>query len=148
MWTGYRADEAGVEPGDLLVAINALPVTDLDQLELLAGEMWDGALMLTVDRLGEFVNIPLFTAAEAEETGIDGTGLVWNPPPAGLTVETVAADSRAADAGIRTGDRLLRIDGIEITGVEDVRNVLAPERETAAFLELERDGHRFWLLLR
>ena len=73
---------------------------------------------------------------------------MWNPPPAGLTVETVAADSRAADAGIRTGDRLLRIDGIEITAAEDVRNVLAPERETAAFLELERDGRRFGLLLR
>ena len=148
VWTGYRADEAGIEPGDLLLAINALPVTDVDRLELLADEMWDSALTLTVDRLGDIVNVPLPVAGEAEETGTVGTGLVWNPPPAGLTVETVAAYSRAADAGIRSGDRLLRIDGIEITDADDVRNVLVPERETAAFLELERDGRRFGLLLR
>ena len=63
-------------------------------------------------------------------------------------MDTVAADSRAADAGIRAGDRLLRIDGVEIADPDQVRDVLAPDRETDAFVELERAGRRFGILLR
>ena len=52
------------------------------------------------------------------------------------------------DAGIRAGDRLLRIDGVEIVDPDQVRDVLAPDRGTAAFVELERAGRRFGILLR
>lgn len=152
VWLGYRADEAGIEPGDVLVALNALPVADIDQLKVLTDENRRGIFLLTVERHGETISILLPAAAAAidddEGETQDAAGLVWNPPPMGVTVETVATDSRAADAGIRGGDRLLRIDGVEITTADDVRGVLAPERMTAAFIELERGGRRFGILLR
>ena len=151
VWTGYRADQAGVEPGDVLVAVNAFPVSEVDRLELLADDNRRGMFLLTMDRQGEPVNIllPAVPAAvDGEEDPPGVAGLVWEPPAAGLTVETVAADSRAADAGIRAGDRLLRIDGIEITSADEVRDVLAPARDASAFVELQRGGRRFGLLLR
>ncbi|MCY4599332.1 MAG: PDZ domain-containing protein [Acidobacteria bacterium] len=151
VWTGYAADEAGVEPGDVLVAVNAFPVSDVDRLELLTDETQRGMFLLTMDRDGAPVNV-LLPAAPA---GVDGeeeppgvAGLVWKPPATGLPVETVAADSRAADAGIRAGDRLLRIDGVEITSADEVRDVLAPERDATAFVELQRGGRRLGILLR
>lgn len=151
VWTGYPADAGGVEPGDVLVALNAVPITDIDRLEPLVDETRLGRFQLTVERHGDTLNIPLSAAAtpaEVDEGAPGDAGLVWQAPPAGLVVETVAADSRAADAGIRPGDRLLRIDGVEIITADQVRDVLAPERAGAAFVELERGGRRLGLLLR
>ena len=151
VWAGYRADEAGLEPGDVLVAFNTFPAADIEQLWPLVDEATRGIFLLTVDRHGEVVSIllPAAGAAADDEGEPEGAaGLVWQPPATGLTVDSVAADSRAADAGIRAGDRLLRIDGIEIVDADQVRDVLAPDRGTAAFVELERAGRRFGLLLR
>ena len=44
--------------------------------------------------------------------------------PNGLHITNVAPDSAAAKAGIQTGDILLRLDGVSITGSEDLENAL------------------------
>ena len=151
VWTGYRASAAGVAPGDVLVAINAVPLSDIDRLEPLAGEPARGSFTLTVERHGETLNIPLSaTAAVEPEEGepLDAVGFVWQAEAEGIVIDDIAPDSRAADAGIRSGDRLLRIDGVDVASSDDVRAILAADRATAAFLELQRGGRRLGVLLR
>ena len=74
-------------------------------------------------------------------------GLEWETPTSGLTVDTVAPDSQANAAGISAGDRLLRINGVAVQDADQARDVLSPEREVSVFVELERDGRRWGVLL-
>lgn len=150
VWTGRPADAAGVAPGDVLLAVNAAPVTDVAQLEPIAGAAANVAFVLTVDRGGDVVNVPMPAASAAADSPASrpaAAGLVWAPPPAGLAVDAVAPGSRAAAAGIRPGDRLLRIDGAEVADADEARGLLSSERAAPAFVELERAGRRLGLLL-
>ena len=59
-----------------------------------------------------------------------------------VRVVRVSADSPADVAGLRPGDRILRIDGVEVGGLERLWKTLwagpSPEREVT--LEIQRDG--------
>jgi len=66
----------------------------------------------------------------------------------GLTVDAVASDSQANAAGISAGDLLLRINGVAVQDTNQVRDVLSPDRTTSVFVELERTGRRWIVLLR
>ena len=59
----------------------------------------------------------------------------------------MVADGPADMAGIRSGDRLIRIDGQELSDFTQVLDVLSPERENTVFLEIDRGGRRWSVLL-
>ena len=150
VWTEYLADAAGLAPGDSLVAINAELIGRLEQLEPLAEPMGFDVFDVAVYRGENLVRVQLPTDPSVLETIEDATsvaGLVWKPPSVGYVIDAVVPQSRADTAGIRAGDRLLRINTIEPEDLDQVRDVLSPERETPAFVELERGGRRWGVLL-
>ena len=75
----------------------------------------------------------------------DDHGLRLASGPAGFPIGSVSPGSRADEAGIRTGDRIVRVDNVEPRSASDLRRVLA--RHRPAFVELERGGRRLGLLL-
>ena len=75
------------------------------------------------------------------------SGIVWERPAVGYRINAVVADGPADMAGIRSGDRLVRIDGQELSDFTQVLDVLSPERENAVFLEVDRTGRRWGVLL-
>lgn len=150
VWTDYPADAAGLAPGDSLIALNDEPIASPTQLEPLAAATGLDAFDLMVSRGEDLIGIQLSVAPAPLETLGDSTsaaGLMWKAPPVGHVVDAVAPESRADEAGIRAGDRLLRIDRLEPEDVDQVREVLSPDRETPAFVELERGGRRWGVLL-
>ena len=60
----------------------------------------------------------------------------------GVLVTSVADDAPAAGAGVLLGDVILALDGIPITGLEDLLAALATRAGTKAKLELLRAGAR------
>lgn len=150
VWTEYPADVVGLAPGDFVIAVNDEPFASPSQLELLAEAAELDAFELVVDRGAALVDIQLPVDPSAFETLSDPTsaaGLMWRVPPVGHLIDAVVPESPADVAGIRAGDRLLRIDTIEPADVDQVRDVLSPDRETPAFVELERSGRRWGVLL-
>lgn len=55
-------------------------------------------------------------------------------------IGTVAADSAAAKAGLKTGDRILRINGSTVARLEDVRQVAAIRPGQAMPIVIDRNG--------
>lgn len=150
VWTESLADTAGLAPGDILVAIDDVPLTSPDQLETIAAITEVESFDLAVMRRGETVDIHLTTGeplVEGPSTPPTADGLVWESQNAGLIVEYVEPESRADDAGIHGGDRLLRINGTDIDDADQVRAVLSPDREEPVFVEVERHGRRWGVLL-
>ena len=151
VWTGYPADEARLRPGDILVAINAEPIGAPEQLEPMADAVDVYTYDVAVLR-GDAI-VPVVLAAEAttleDDQDLDVLpGIVWEPTPIGHLVDAVVPDSPADIAGIRAGDRLVRIDDEEPVDIEQAAEALAPGREQPAFLEIDRAGRRWGVLLK
>ncbi len=67
-----------------------------------------------------------------------------------VVVQSVAANSPAAQAGIQPGDRLVRINGQPVTDMTSVHTLIAPHVGETVEVTVERDGseHTFTVLAR
>lgn len=70
-------------------------------------------------------------------------GQPFTPPVVGQVVD----GSAAAAAGLRTGDRILRIDGTAIQRFEELRTIVMVNADTPLRVELERDGRPMELIV-
>ena len=149
IWRGYPADGVGLAPGDVLFALGSSAIDNSDQLEALT-ETDVPVFDVTVYRDETLLDIQLPTEVPLvapSDTLSSAEGLEWKAPSDGLTVDAVAPNSQANAAGISAGDRLLRINGVAVQDANQVRDVLSSDRSTSVFVELERTGRRWIVLL-
>jgi S1-C subfamily serine protease len=145
VWSGYPADTAGLEPGDQLLSIGETAVTAPADVFALATPT-DTPVAVTVRRRGARREIDLQTVAGAEPATTP-LGLVWAEAPPGYVIAAVAPGSAAARAGIQPGDRLLRIDQQEPASRTQVERLLSGAHGGPVFVEFERRGRHWGVLL-
>lgn len=94
------------------------------------------------------LNLPVDPLAfVALDAAVPDGGLVWDDPGRGYRLDDVRPGTAAARAGLRPGDRLLRIDGVVPDTLDAVRDALSADRDTPVLLELERGARRTAVLL-
>lgn len=81
------------------------------------------------------------------DAAVPDGGLVWDDPGRGYRLDDVRPGTAAARAGLRPGDRLLRIDGTAPETLDAVRDALSADRDMPVLLELERGARRMAVLL-
>jgi Do/DeqQ family serine protease len=141
------ADEAGIERGDVLVAIDGNPIDDSNELRnRIAATKPGGSVNLTVIRDGKeraltatLDELPSTRAAaqsEGEDPQAGALGLQVQPVPPdraralgleegdGLLVTAVRPGSPASDAGFQNGDVIEEVNRQPVTGVETVRDAV------------------------
>jgi regulator of sigma E protease len=136
------AESAGLRDGDQVVAIAGRAVraySDLRwkllehavdrtpvELTVRAGGGAERTLLLDLSQLGP---------GEIDQTVFSRIGIALAEPPP--VVHQVAADSAAARAGLRAGDRFVSIDGQPMARARDVSAAVraAPERQLRAVIE-------------
>lgn len=150
LWTGYIGDQAGLLPGDVIVALNGRRVVEPADLEALASPPGAELSEVVVHRAQEEVHIVLSRTAPSrrrEAAGGSDAGFVWEPVQPGYRIVSVRPGSPAAAAGIDPGDRLVRLNGDEPPGLDAVERALEGDDALPAFVEVERDGRRLGFLL-
>ncbi len=155
------ADKAGIRPGDVLLAVNGRDVLDPQGMAFRLATLRIGdRATVTVVRKGEQLELPVqLTPAPREpqpdETLLEGdhplTGAkVANLSPAlgeelsvsgwrGVVVTGIKRGSFARNLGLRPGDIVTRINGVEIQNVTQLRSLVAVEQDEWA-VTIERDG--------
>jgi regulator of sigma E protease len=133
---GKPAAEAGLEPRDVVVAVNGSPVSDGGQFQfkLLGAVSGDGPVVLRVQsaRGGERdVVLPLDDPQLRFELTrpyklMPGLGIDYWTPPAPARVVSLIKDGAADRAGIKPGDLVVAIDG---TPMHDWKDVMRYVRE-------------------
>ncbi|MBL0164785.1 MAG: RIP metalloprotease RseP [Xanthomonadales bacterium] len=131
--TGVAA-EAGIEAGDRITAINGAPIDSWSKAIQKLGENAVGrydtpvevqtALGTVATRTLAFSKLPA-TIAEAEL--FDRIGLSLQPRKQPAIIGRISDDMPAAAAGLRSGDRILRINGQEVASFADIES-LVPEQ--------------------
>ena len=160
--SGSPAAAAGLQAGDVIVRVDGRPVhgaADFHNAEGLAPV--GSSLALELLREGKTVNamakLVAQQAASAVGSTVDArlTGADLGEAAAranreglnGVRVSRVAANSRAATAGLQAGDLIVGVNQTDISSLDDLKTLLA-QRPRQALLSVVRGRQAFLLPLR
>jgi serine protease Do/serine protease DegQ len=148
---GTPAEKAGVQRGDILLALNGKEIRGVRALQLLVASTPAGRTVeFEVLRGGKRLSLPVtITAQEPEETPAApaaagrGVGLGLTVAPAeeeGVRVEAVDPQSAAAAAGVHPGDLILSLNRLEVKDLTSFNRAAAEARKSKNVVLLLRRG--------
>lgn len=130
------ATVAGLLTGDRIVRIDGREIANFQELRMRIAAAPERTLHLTVERDGTLLAIPIVPELDPATLA----GRIWVYP----WIEPLLAvrmGSAAGAAGLRSGDRVVAMDGITVRHSIDVVQQLQSNRPQAAFT-VERNGSR------
>ncbi|MDR2631766.1 MAG: RIP metalloprotease RseP [Spirochaetaceae bacterium] len=131
----YPANDAGLKTGDRIIEIDRRPIVNYHDIQEMIATNPEKNLPLTVEREGK--NLELVIRPNLEKSS--GAGKIgvyyWADP----VISAVSEGSAAAVAGLRSGDRILRVNGEELPYTVAMVRILS-EQVPVLSLEYERDG--------
>lgn len=152
---GSAADRAGLQVGDVVTAINGSPLQNADQLSNAEGLLpANSTVKLSVLRNGTTRDINAQLAPEKLAT-LDGgkldprlVGVTFSDLSeqqtsqglAGITVASVNPGSRAAQAGLSTGDVIVGVGNRRITNLRDLQGLAAAKPRQLVLLVATDQG--------
>lgn len=131
------ADQSGLQTGDTIVAINGEQVRSYSEIQQIVAQNALTELTFTIRRDGRVLEIPI-TPRLVEETGAGYIGVYpWVEP----VIAQVSPESAPAEARLQTGDRIVSVNGEEISHVWEFRRLIEQADETAT-VQVSRDATR------
>ncbi len=152
------AERAGLEVGDVIVAVNGKPVADSDQLRNAIGLLSVGSqVKIKVIRNGRTRTLSA-TIEEPQVSTLTGTDLseklggatfeeVLVDGSPGVIVSEIEPGTPAARAGLLPGDVIISVNRQPVTKAQDIA-AAAKLNSRALLLNISRNGRQFFLLIR
>lgn len=139
---GSPAAEAGVRPGDWLVAINDTPITDFAEYQSELDFAGNKPITLTIRRGSETLKLTA-TPKPIPDLGPEFTrylvGVVFDREAPGVVAEVVPGTPAQA-AGLLPGDRLVAVNGKTLQDSLQVFNAIQERKDTPFKLTYQRNG--------
>ena len=128
------ATVAGLLTGDRIVRVDGREIANFQELRVRVAAAPERMLQLTVERSGTLLGIAITPELDPETLA----GRIWVYPWIEPLLE-VRQGSAAAAAGLRTGDRIVALNGVAVRHSIDVVQQLQ-RNQTAALFTVERSG--------
>jgi S1-C subfamily serine protease len=147
---GWPAAEAGLMPGDIIQALDDVPVNTMDDIARLFLPVAEPSAELSVwrnrqsRRLSVALNSGEFPAAGARI----GPGIVLRSSQEGYLIEEVVPGSSADLAGIQAGDSLLLVGGQRPRSLEAASKVISQGLDSPVYVVVQRGQTRLGAYLR
>ncbi|MPW28354.1 Do family serine endopeptidase [Agarivorans sp. B2Z047] len=155
---GSAADKAGIEPGDIIIAVDDKKVKSFAELRAKIGTMGAGkTIKIGAIRDGKPIDFKV-TLQQAEEQNInakvmhpalEGASLSSTGKDAdisGVRVNKVARNSKAFANGLEEGDIIIGINKIRITSIADLRALLETEPKVLA-VNIQRGDENLYRII-
>src|ERR1700752_788493 len=138
---GGAADQAGLKPGDRIVAFNGTRNPNWDSITGDALLSPGHALPIVIDRNGSNINLTITPTTRVENGEAAGT-LDFIPDYGGLpvVVDSVAPNSPAEAAGLKRDDRFISIGGEDVKSSAQVTEYVDDHDKQPIAMTIERDG--------
>jgi serine protease Do len=140
---GGAAAEAGVVPGDVVLAVDGRPVTSGADLAAKIGSiapgtvvkitiLRDGSERTVSVRLGQLPVTPFKAAAEPQQQKPSALGLTFAPVAnsQGVTITDVDPDGLGAEKGLAAGDIILDVSNHPVHTPSDVHDAMSRAQES------------------
>jgi regulator of sigma E protease len=137
------AQKAGLQSGDVIVAINGRSVTNWDEITEQIVRNALTPVHMTVLRDGR--RLHLVVVPELDKT--TGRGMIGIQPWVAPVVGQVLPGEPAARAGFKPGDRILSADGKPVQNYVDFYRVIEDEGSQSVPVKIERGGKDLTLQL-
>jgi regulator of sigma E protease len=138
---GKPAARAGLLPGDRIVAIDGEKINDFDDLRMNIGMHGGTPIRIDYLRNGQLRSTIMTPEREDSEFGPVGKAGLW--PYLDTTVGRVAEGSPAAAAGLRTGDRIVTVNGHPVSQLKELDAWFNAAKKSAIALDVVRGNERF-----
>ena len=142
---GKPAARAGLLPGDRIVAINGEPMNDFDDMRLAIGMHGGSALRIDYIRNGQPRSTTLTPEREDSEFGPVGKAGLW--PYLDTTIGRVTPGTPAAAAGLRTGDRIVAVNGHPVSQLKELDTWFDAAKKSPIAVQVVRGSERFYATL-
>jgi len=133
---GSSADEAGLLPGDRIVAMDGEAVEKWDKVQILLMTAKDRSINLTLERGSEIFEAQVQPEPIPETTLNDTAGIL---PEQLLTVTEVTEGMPAREAGLRPGDQLRTLNGQPVVDFQAFVDTVSSSPGRALEIEVERN---------
>jgi len=132
------AAAVGIKPQDRILSVGGQTVRTWRELEwailLSPGQTKE----VTLERAGQRLTVKLPIEADKR----NGVGILAFAPATGVIVTDPQPGRPAARAGLRTGDRIVSIDGVEMTTISKVIKTIQAAPGKPLHFVIERNGQR------
>ena len=122
---GSVADDGGLEAGDVLLAIDGGAATASTERLSAGPSAPTDSMVILRRREGGVATVTLRPAPEDVDGAAFGVELATSVVPRGVPVARIRSGSPAARAGLRPGDRLVRVESTAVTSAEAAERLLA-----------------------
>ncbi|MGY5452076.1 Do family serine endopeptidase [Agarivorans sp. MS3-6] len=152
------ADQAGIKPGDIIVSVDDKPVKSFAELRAKIGTMGAGkTIKLGAIRDGKPISFKV-TLQQAEEQNInakvmhpalEGASLsstAKGAELAGVIVNKVQRNSKAANNGFEEGDIIIGINKVRIASIADLRELLETKPRVLA-VNIQRGDENLYRII-
>ncbi len=152
------ADKAGVEPGDIIVAVNDKPVKSFAELRAKIGTMGAGkTIKIGAIRDGKPITFKVTLQQADKQTvnakvmhsALEGASLSSTAKDAkisGVRVNRVLRNSPASTNGLEEGDIIIGINKTRINNIADLREILESNPKVLA-LNIQRGEHNLYRII-
>ena len=147
------AARAGVQVGDQVVSVDGTPIDSQEAFETMLSTRGPGRPLKLVVR-GKGPERTVTVQGEAPPAGIgqrllrEELGMAIRAGESGLRITVVDRDGLAAQAGLKTGDSLLAVNGTAVRSIEDVDHVLQRDlNKPSVLIEIGRGRFSYSLTL-
>ena len=135
--SGSAADAGGVAAGDVVVSLGEVPTPTWKHLYMAAALASGRAADVVVERDGS--SRRLRVTVPDSEAGRDQLDAGWSPAHR-VVLGDVLSGSPAEAAGMRPGDRLASVDGVEIVAVQQVIDIVGGSEGRELAVLVDRAG--------
>jgi regulator of sigma E protease len=139
------AAQAGLQPGDEVVAVDGRPIRHWGQLDEQVAHSDGRPLTLTVARGGVRRDVTVTPRRMPSRTPFGEPSEVWGlgtGPYLAPVVGEVRPGMPAAEAGLRPRDRVVALDGQPIRTWDEMAEIISKRAGEPVMLTIERDGQR------
>ncbi len=140
---GGAAEKAGVKAGDRIVTIDGRALTTLGDFQLALDMSHGSPVRLQLLRAGKPVEVTVTPVPVPVKFAYYLAGVQFAAdaaPDRQLVIVGVIPGGAAEKAGVKAGDKILRVDGRELSGFPEFTKLVQAHGDRPARLELRRGG--------
>jgi regulator of sigma E protease len=139
---GSAADQAGLQPGDVISAFDGTAHPDYQKFHDLVGQNSNKTVPLSVDRNGATIQTSIHFPGTGDglRDDLSKAGIFVQYTQSPIQIEQISADSPAQRAGLQSGDKIVSVDGHDFHTVLPLVDYMQSGKGKPVTLTVDRKG--------